>query len=571
MRTTESRIIHDAVRSDAGESLRHHRIELPLRPASLVSWEGTKSLLGHCESTSACVQGASTHVSVFLGLSRQAGTCVAPLARETQAAPLALKCLATANTSTVGPATIGPAEAVAASSTAATPDEIALVHLGLRMTVRLSLDDSGINSRPLHACARSECGCLGVFYTCFGGGGAELCATVGLEEDEEGTRGNVGHVRELFGKVCPTVGLVHNGCGQSGVPTSKVAMKVLRSEFDPRRSEWRLFFRPTKNTGSCLAQAKVQWGKCNSVSSGGFEVRTKPHKWILVQDIPSDWTSETVREFLAEFDRGAAMTSSVAIVRPSSAEHLPHAFVQLKDRSEAHEIMKGFRARGGWSAVGGSQPLISFLAGLSRAATEDPTYASVPVAPPSLACPTFIQLDHISNLSMTPSSSSSIAALAVATSSSSSSSSSAVAAMRMVASDLSIDGEEEEEQLPRASKRPREAEEDLHSAKRATLVASNTPSAEEELWSDGEGGDVSSEGDRFLDEMEVVRPVTLPQWRIDGHRFMPAAATVNPTFSGFSFPVLGDEEEEDLSFGRPHPIPFAEASYQSLESLSSFT
>jgi len=478
---------------------------------------------------------------------------VAPLALETQAAPLALKCLASTAT-TAGLATISQAEAVAASNTATSADEVSLVHLGLRLKVRLHLEDGGVSGRPMHTCARSECGCLGVFYTCFGGGSAEVCASVGLEQDDEEAVGDVDRVRALFARSAPALSLVHNGCGQSGVSSSKVALKVHRTEFDAAAGEWRLYFRPSKNTGSCLAQAKVQWGRFNSVSSGGFEVRTKPHKWVLVQDMPASWREGDVRAWLSDFDHSSAASAVVSIVQPATSDRLPHAFVQLKDRSEAHEIMKGFRARSGWT-IGGSTPLVSFLAGLSRAVSEDPTYSSVPVPPPALSCPAFVQLDHVSHFTSGPSSSSSAAAAAA----------------------------EAETETPsvRAPKRTRHSDEDdevdfepASAAKRPKQLypSTSTPSMhseDDELYASSSSP--LSEGDRFLHELEVaqpiIRPVSIPQWKIDGHRFMPAASV---SAIAQSFPALPDLDDS-FSLVMPRAKPFAEASYDSLESLSSFT
>lgn len=420
-------------------------------------------------------QGATTHASVFLGVSRQRGLCAAPLALSTQGAPLAVRCAAlgvaeshrlagtaAARTFLSGaarPSVTSPTAAHTGSSTeAASPSSLTaplaergapssqdLTHAGLRTTVRLHLEEPSVGSRHMHPCLRPECGCMGVFYTCFGGGSAELCVTVGLEEAAGPAAGvsastlpasssssssplasslppacpphaagaGIGGAalctaseslprraaRQAFALAPPSLGLFHNACGQDGVASAHKPIKPLRSAFDPTAGVWRIWIRPKATTGSHLAQVRVQWG-ANVVMSGGFEVRTKPHKWVLLQRVPAHWDVAAVEAFVARCDPHST-SSVVTLVRPAAPPAgapadagMPHAFVQLRDRSAAHDMMKGFRALSASpSSSGDCEGVVaSFLAGLSRAVAEDPSLASLPVPVPSLACPAFVQV-----------------------------------------------------------------------------------------------------------------------------------------------------------------------------------
>lgn len=433
-------------------------------------------------------QGATTHASVFLGVSRQSGLCAAPLALSTQGAPLAVRCAAlgvaeshrlagtaaarTFSSGAARPAVASPAAAHPGSSTeAASPSSLTapiaeggvpssqdLVVAGLRTTVRLHLEEPSVGSRHMHPCLRPECGCMGVFYTCFGGGSAELCVTVGLEEAAgpaagvsastllpstssssplasslppacpprsagAGTGGAAlcsasetlprRAARQAFALAPPSLGLFHNACGQDGVVSSHKPIKPLRSAFDAEAGVWRVWIRPKATTGSHLAQVRVQWG-ANVVMSGGFEVRTKPHKWVLLQRVPSHWDVAAVEAFVARCDPHST-APIITLVRPSAPPAgapadagMPHAFVQLRDRSAAHDMMKGFRSLCASPASSSSSScaaspgaasgkvcdgvVASFLAGLSRAVAEDPSLASLPVPVPSLACPAFVQV-----------------------------------------------------------------------------------------------------------------------------------------------------------------------------------
>ncbi|KAA0173116.1 hypothetical protein FNF27_05465 [Cafeteria roenbergensis] len=214
-----------------------------------------------------------------------------------------------------------------------------------------------------------------------------------------------------FALAPPSLGLFHNACGQDGVASSHKPIKPLRSAFDAEAGVWRVWIRPKATTGSHLAQVRVQWG-ANVVMSGGFEVRTKPHKWVLLQRVPSHWDVAAVEAFVARCDPSST-SPIITLVRPSAPPAgapadagMPHAFVQLRDRSAAHDMMKGFRALCASSASSSSSSsssgaaaggacdgvVASFLAGLSRAVTEDPSLASLPVPVPSLACPAFVQV-----------------------------------------------------------------------------------------------------------------------------------------------------------------------------------
>jgi len=336
------------------------------------------------------------------------------------------------------------------------PSSQDLLDAGLRTTVRLHLEEPSVGSRHMHPCLRPECGCMGVFYTCFGGGSAELCVTVGLEEAAGPAAGVSASAllhsspsspplasslplacppraagagsgdaalcsasesqsrraaRQAFALAPPSLGLFHNACGQDGVASSHKPIKPLRSAFDAEAGVWRVWIRPKATTGSHLAQVRVQWG-ANVVMSGGFEVRTKPHKWVLLQRVPSHWDVAAVEAFVARCDPSST-SPIITLVRPSAPPAgapadagMPHAFVQLRDRSAAHDMMKGFRAlcassasspssssSSGAAAGGACDGVVaSFLAGLSRAVTEDPSLASLPVPVPSLACPAFVQV-----------------------------------------------------------------------------------------------------------------------------------------------------------------------------------
>jgi len=253
-----------------------------------------------------------------------------------------------------------------------------------------------------------------VYYTCFGGGAAEACVTVGLEAAvtsrisaaasasssdsaalSSAAPATPPAVAEAFAATPPSIGLYHNSCGQAGLDSAHQPVRPTRSAFDEASATWRVWFRPKKPTGSHLAQVRVQWAGANVVMSGGFEVRTKPHKWMLVQNLPAEARAADVEAYLERCHRGLA-GPIVTVVRPVCADgapadaSLPHAFVQLKDRSAAHDVMKGYRAlRGASSSSGGV--VVSFLAGLSRAVAEDPSLQSVAVPVPSLACPAFVQ------------------------------------------------------------------------------------------------------------------------------------------------------------------------------------
>ncbi|KAA0169344.1 hypothetical protein FNF28_02125 [Cafeteria roenbergensis] len=217
--------------------------------------------------------------------------------------------------------------------------------------------------------------------------------------------------RSAFALAPPSLGLFHNACGQDGVASSHKPIKPLRSAFDAEAGVWRVWIRPKATTGSHLAQVRVQWG-ANVVMSGGFEVRTKPHKWVLLQRVPSHWDVAAVEAFVARCDPSST-SPIITLVRPSAPPAgapadagMPHAFVQLRDRSAAHDMMKGFRALCASSASSSSSSsssgaaaggacdgvVASFLAGLSRAVAEDPSLASLPVPVPSLACPAFVQV-----------------------------------------------------------------------------------------------------------------------------------------------------------------------------------
>mmetsp|Transcript_17988 Transcript_17988/g.67862 ORF Transcript_17988/g.67862 Transcript_17988/m.67862 type:complete len:356 (+) Transcript_17988:239-1306(+) len=334
--------------------------------------------------------GATTHASVFLGVSRQSGLCAAPLALSTQGAPLAVRCAAlgvaeshrlagtaaarTFSSGAARPAVAWPTAAHTGSSTeAASPSSLTaptaeggvpssqdLLDAGLRTTVRLHLEEPSVGSRHMHPCLRPECGCMGVFYTCFGGGSAELCVTVGLEEAAGPAAGVSASAllhsspsspplasslplacppraagagsgdaalcsasesqsrraaRQAFALAPPSLGLFHNACGQDGVASSHKPIKPLRSAFDAEAGVWRVWIRPKATTGSHLAQVRVQWG-ANVVMSGGFEVRTKPHKWVLLQRVPSHWDVAAVEAFVARCDPSST-SPIITLVRPS--------------------------------------------------------------------------------------------------------------------------------------------------------------------------------------------------------------------------------------------------------------
>jgi len=384
--------------------------------------------------------GPSTHASVFLGVSRQAGLCAAPLALSTPGAPMAIRCAALgaaeasrlSSAAAAGPSAADPSAvardrpgaataALARPGTNSGPAPLGtdLQAAGVRLTARLHLEEPAAGTRPFHPCLRPECGCLGVYYTCFGGGSSEVRVTMALEaaagadavaassssrgaaasassssSSSSGASSAVAaEVSKAFAASAPSLGLFHNACGQAGLTSSHQPVTPTRSAYDAATGAWHVWFRPKRTTGGHLAQVVARWAGHNTVMSGGFEVRTKPHKWVLLQGLPRDADDAAVEAFLARCHAGIE-SPVVTVVRPDPAPSapadasLPHAFVQLRDRSAAHEVMKGYRALDA-AARGGV--LLSFLAGLSRAVAEDPTLRSVAVPTPSLACPAFVQ------------------------------------------------------------------------------------------------------------------------------------------------------------------------------------
>jgi len=241
--------------------------------------------------------------------------------------------------------------------------------------------DPQLGERPLYPCVRKECACAGVFYKDHGGKASRLRLRVWVESTEAPsatqpssssststsstpTSAGVDHVSPvvaerivaLFRSRQPEVTLHYGG----DTPAESIASPDTASFVEDSErlggGVWEVTFRPTRITGeTSLAQLEVVTG-VNELWTPGFEVRTKPSNWLLLQKLPCDWDTAAVATFVAAC--GGSKAPSAIVVRDvgatavdtrSGAGAVPEkgtakvAFVRFGNRTEACGVLSGFK------------------------------------------------------------------------------------------------------------------------------------------------------------------------------------------------------------------------------------
>jgi len=238
--------------------------------------------------------------------------------------------------------------------------------------------DSSLGERAMYPCVRRECACAGVFFKDHGGASSKLRLRVWIESTPATTTSNptcpptaaasvspdaAKRLADVFRTRKPEATLFPGGDTPSEVISSTESRTWAPDANRLGGGVWDITFRPSRITGDAtLAQIKVTLG-VNELYTPGFEVRTKPSDWLLLQRIPATWKEADVRAFVAECaDKkpcavvirrdtvlpaaGAGAGAGAGSPKASSdAAAALCAFVRFANRPAACGVLAGFKSK----------------------------------------------------------------------------------------------------------------------------------------------------------------------------------------------------------------------------------